>query len=147
MHTWVNGNNPFCFSWRYLSKVSSSQLAFDLSFVGCRKPESQEHLVLKAFGSHKKDSVPAPIRMAASCYSSSQLAAISSTVTEPWSISAPVYQWMFIERTVWAASADTTCNQKEETRRESINPKYEKQERLREKKNKKICNSYICVLI
>lgn len=37
---------------------------------------------------------------------------------------------MFIERTVWAASADTTCNQKEETRRESINPKYEKQERL-----------------
>lgn len=28
MHTWVNRNNPFCFSWRYLSKVSSSQLAF-----------------------------------------------------------------------------------------------------------------------
>lgn len=60
--------------------------------------------------------------MAASCYSSSQLAAISSTVTEPWSISAPVYQWMFIERTVWAASADTTCNQKGERRRESVNP-------------------------
>ena len=28
LHTWVNRNNPFCFSWRYLSKVSSSQLAF-----------------------------------------------------------------------------------------------------------------------
>lgn len=39
-----------CFSWRYLSKVSSSQLAFDLSFVvGCRKLYIQEHLVLKAF--------------------------------------------------------------------------------------------------
>lgn len=81
--------------------------------------------------------MPAPIRMAASCYSSSQLAAISSTVTEPWSISAPVYQWMFIERTVWAASADTTCNQKEERRRESVNPQiYQVRKATRREKKK-----------
>jgi len=29
---------------------------------------------------------------------------------------------MFIERTVWAASADTTCNQKGEGREESATP-------------------------
>lgn len=79
--------------------------------------------------------------MAASCYSSSQLAAISSTVTELWSISAPVYQWMFIQRTVWAASADTTCNQKGEGREESATPPppYIKWEKLQGKeKHRKI---------
>lgn len=78
--------------------------------------------------------MPAPIRIAAGCYSSSQLAAIPSTVSEARSISAPVCQRMFTERTVCATSADT-CNHSEGAGGGLHTPRYEQQGRLQGRKS------------